>query len=103
MDGAIPLLRQVDMVPEERLPNCYRDSIHFAAPLARAIHPKTPFDPNTPMPAQPRQMCHQVRVGKSTIGGKDDRTTAGQQLSGLIQKRFVYVIRHTATGGFRNV
>jgi hypothetical protein len=50
MDGAIRLLGQVDMTSEEGLPRSEWNTIHLAVTLPLAIDPKTPCDPNAPMP-----------------------------------------------------
>jgi hypothetical protein len=102
MDRAIPLLGQVHMMPEERLTNTSGDPTHLAAALAMAIPPKTPVDPNTPMPPQPRQMCHQMRICEPTIRSQDDGTLDRKQLSHLIQPLFVHRIRDTTAGVFQH-
>ena len=88
--------RQVDMMPEERLTSRSRDPIHCAATLTMTIDPKTPFDTYPPMPTEPRQMCHEMRVGEPTIRGKDDRTTERQPLNRFLQHLLIDVIGHTA-------
>src|SRR5215207_2685455 len=102
MNGTILLLGHVDMMPEERLTSSYTDPIHFADTLASAIYPKTPFDPNTPMPAQPRQMSHQMRICEPAIRSKDDGTLERKQLRHLLQHLFVHVIGHTTAGVFQD-
>ena len=74
MYGTIFLLGHIDMMPEQRLACRQRNTIHFARTFPLAVHPKTPFDPNTPVPTQFRQMCHQLRVGESPIRRKHDGT-----------------------------
>ena len=46
-------------------------------------------------------MCHEMRVGEPTIGGKDDTTIAGKQLNHLLQHLLIYFIGHTAAGVFQ--
>jgi hypothetical protein len=97
-DGTLPLLGQVDMRPAERLSGRSREPIHFTAPLALAINPTTPWDTTTPVPTQPCQMSHEMRVGAPTICGTDDRTTEGKYFNPLIQPLVVYSLGHTAAG-----
>jgi hypothetical protein len=101
MDGAIPLLRQVDVIPEERLTSRSRDPIHLAATLTMTIAPNTPVETNPPMPTEPRQMCHALRVGEPTIGGQDDPTIAGKPRNHWLQHLLLYFIGHTAAGVFQ--
>src|SRR5262249_618367 len=86
------MLRNIDMMPEERLPRRQRNPIHFAAMLPMAIDPKTPFNPKAPMTPQRCQMLHQMGVCEPTIRGKDDTTPERKQLSHLIQHPFIHVI-----------
>jgi len=90
------------MRPEERLTGRSRDPIHCTAPLAMAIHPKTPFDTNTPVPTSPRQMSHEMRVGEPTICGQDDGALEGKPFNHLIQHLLVYTISHTTAWMFQD-
>jgi hypothetical protein len=85
MDGTIPLLRQIHMMPAERLTSRYRYPLHLAATLTMTIDPKTPFDTYPPMPTKPRQMCHEMRVGEPPIRGKDHRTTERKPLNRAVR------------------
>ena len=101
MDGAIPRLRQVDLMPAERLTSRYRETMHLAATLTMTLNPKTPFATHPPRPTAPRQRCPEMRVGEPTIGGKDDPTTAGKPLHHVLQQLLIDGIGHTAAGVFQ--
>jgi hypothetical protein len=82
MDRPIGLLGDRDMRPEGCLAWTQQNPIHLAGRLPRAIDPKTPFDPNAPMPPQLGQMLHQLGVCKPTLRGQDDTAPApGRPLS----------------------
>jgi hypothetical protein len=97
-DRTIPLCGQVDMMPEACCSSWPMPAIHLAAALPIALDPNTPGDAHTPGPAQPGEMCHETRVGETTIGSPDDRILPGEPLSHLIQHLLVDVIGSTAAG-----
>lgn len=101
IDRAITLLGDRDMMPEERLPGRQRNAIHVAAALPITIDPKTPVDPDAPMPPQSCEMFHKMGVGEPTIGSKDDAAPHGQQLCHLRQHLLRDVIGHTPAGMFK--
>jgi hypothetical protein len=98
MDRTITLPRTVDLVPAEGLPWRQRHALHLAAPLPRAINPTTPVDAKAPVPPQPREMGHELRVGEPTLRRPDDGTLEGKQRSHPLQHIFGDGIGHTAPG-----
>src|SRR5882724_539840 len=102
MDRAIFLLGQVDRLPEECLTWRQRNTTHLAMTLSGLIYPKTPFDTNAPMPTQPHQLGHEMRVGEPTVRGKDDMTPARKQLRNLLQQTFIHLIGDTTARVFQH-
>lgn len=54
-----------------------------------AIEPEAVLAPNPPVPAEPLQMAHQVRIGKAPISHKDDLTAPRQPQPRPVQEVLV--------------
>src|SRR5262245_53937097 len=77
MHGAIALGRQGHPMPDTGVPLRYGEALNLAAGLPLAIEPEAGLAPDTPVPAEPLQMGHQVRPGKAPIGQQHHLAATG--------------------------
>src|SRR5262245_17734371 len=74
------------LMPETRVPLCYRETLDLAAAMPTAIQPKAALDPNPPVPAQALKVGHQGCLSKAPTGQKNHRTASRQHQGRSLQQ-----------------
>jgi hypothetical protein len=88
--------------PETGVPPRHRQTLDLAAWTPTTIEPKATLDPDTKVPAKSVQMAHQLRIGKATIGQKDDLAVSREQQRRPIEQVFVGVIADRGAAMFED-